>query len=414
MLATQRTLVVHAGGSKTGSSAIQNFCEAQVDMLARHGWGYLNALGLASPYQVTSGNGTHLYTALYEASPHDLPRIRGMSPLHCPVDPILQKQALDERVASYLGDFAQGLCSCEWLQHCAPTHWALLQQSAQRLGVLLRVVVVVRDLVPWYLSQYDQSLKDGGVTIDLVTFAREKPWHHLTCLRALDEALAPEQITVLSYELCKASLLPSFFEAVDSRVARDAVGIASKVTVNRSLTAAERDILLMYGRHLGRLKSDLFEAVFYTREPERVVRRSGSAELASILHERYGGELAWINQRFFGGQEVVGLGCPPASRDASDASDLSTQEDPDVEGYQLALDWAFARLAGHERDLATIASFASNPSSLACPPDLDGPADFDPVAYLLLNRDVLASGMNPWLHYQLHGRAEGRRYHSLG
>jgi SAM-dependent methyltransferase len=38
------------------------------------------------------------------------------------------------------------------------------------------------------------------------------------------------------------------------------------------------------------------------------------------------------------------------------------------------------------------------------------PDDFDPDAYLSANPDVRMSGMNPFFHYHLYGRREGRRY----
>ncbi len=38
------------------------------------------------------------------------------------------------------------------------------------------------------------------------------------------------------------------------------------------------------------------------------------------------------------------------------------------------------------------------------------PRDFDPKLYLLLNPDVAAAGVDPAVHYQKHGRQEGRAY----
>ena len=40
----------------------------------------------------------------------------------------------------------------------------------------------------------------------------------------------------------------------------------------------------------------------------------------------------------------------------------------------------------------------------------DVPDDFDPVTYLLINRDVLRSRMDPITHYILYGKNEGRTY----
>jgi hypothetical protein len=38
------------------------------------------------------------------------------------------------------------------------------------------------------------------------------------------------------------------------------------------------------------------------------------------------------------------------------------------------------------------------------------PADFDPTLYLALNPDVAQAGIDPLIHYTLHGVQENRRY----
>jgi hypothetical protein len=43
----------------------------------------------------------------------------------------------------------------------------------------------------------------------------------------------------------------------------------------------------------------------------------------------------------------------------------------------------------------------------------DIPADFDSIAYLLLNRDVYRAGFDPVQHFIIHGKREGRAYKFL-
>ena len=38
------------------------------------------------------------------------------------------------------------------------------------------------------------------------------------------------------------------------------------------------------------------------------------------------------------------------------------------------------------------------------------PADFDPLAYLIINKDLFFAGVNPQLHYLTYGIIEGRVY----
>jgi hypothetical protein len=50
------------------------------------------------------------------------------------------------------------------------------------------------------------------------------------------------------------------------------------------------------------------------------------------------------------------------------------------------------------------------PAAMSGPAATQVPADFDPAAYLILNPDVAAAGMDPRQHWMTHGQFEGRSY----
>ena len=64
-------LFVHAGGTKTGTSALQNFFEMERDQLHKLGISYENSCGIKSVHEITSGNGDPLYVMLRDAESTD-------------------------------------------------------------------------------------------------------------------------------------------------------------------------------------------------------------------------------------------------------------------------------------------------------------------------------------------------------
>ena len=74
------------------------------------------------------------------------------------------------------------------------------------------------------------------------------------------------------------------------------------------------------------------------------------------------------------------------------------------------LAWALEKLGAIQQETGETllaAARAGNRSRELFP---DVPADFDVLAYLLLNPDVLRAGIDPCRHFVEHGRGEGRRY----
>jgi hypothetical protein len=59
-----KKLYIHAGGSKAGSSAIQNFLTIHADELRKLGFFYKTTTKLEHDWMITSGNGYELFKRL--------------------------------------------------------------------------------------------------------------------------------------------------------------------------------------------------------------------------------------------------------------------------------------------------------------------------------------------------------------
>ena len=98
-----KVLFVHAGGAKTGTSALQNFLKMEKDQLYKLGYSYENSPAMASEYGMNSGNGELLYAKLRDAAPTD--------------------DDIGRVILSYFNGTRRAICSSESLQDLDLESW---------------------------------------------------------------------------------------------------------------------------------------------------------------------------------------------------------------------------------------------------------------------------------------------------
>lgn len=214
-----RSLLIHAGAGKTGTTALQVFFEEHRDWLAGHGLHY--PTGPTPPSGgsgIISGNGVWLYRYLTDGRFGDefWAQLRDAPP------------ELDVLISS------------ELLAHGTPERITALKADLAREGFELKVVYLVRNPDAWMLSAYQQLVKRHGLA---KTFEEFCDWYPLEFPRTIKkyEAIIGDNLRVLSYEAGKRDLVPYF--------ARTVLGIAeppppSQVdSINRSLTRLELEVL---------------------------------------------------------------------------------------------------------------------------------------------------------------------------
>jgi hypothetical protein len=75
------------------------------------------------------------------------------------------------------------------------------------------------------------------------------------------------------------------------------------------------------------------------------------------------------------------------------------------------MEWALARVAGAQHAATQLIIVRLRDIDWEYSSDPSIPCDFDPVAYLLHNVDILMSGVKPYKHYIVSGHLEsGRRW----
>jgi hypothetical protein len=382
---TGRVLFIHAGGGKAGSSALQSALQIASSELAGLGINYANGPEMRSPYDVTSGNGF----AFYEAMAAGRWLEEGASLLE-----------------AYMGGNPIGICSSEFLGSLSEGNWLRIVGTANAIGINIKAIYFVRSAAEYLLAAYNQDVKRAGESGSVTEFIKTTPWQNYLDLITLDKVIDEDSLRVFNYDRCRTDIIGAFVSSFEElRSAEGPLRRASGRKVNRSLIPAELEVMLKLNRIFGdRYSQSLSDRLIYS-DPELAGRTSLPKEIFQIIVEKYADAAGWMNQKFLS---------DPDNRISVGEEPPCQEEHPgDRErALEIAFDWALSTLAQppdegmelrfvRERLLAIDWANADHPEI---------PIDFDPIAYLLLNEDVLRAGAGPFSHYVSSGKQEERPY----
>jgi hypothetical protein len=390
---TEKTLYLHAGGTKTGSSALQNFLEINASRLEDHGFAYEHRLNIKSGNQITSGNGKFLYETLETG--------------------LISEAGIDDLLLSYFGQSINAICSCEHFSWLEESNWKKLLESAKRINVNVKVVFYIRNIIPFLLSSYDQVIKRSGEFRSFDEWINQDGCNNVRAIKTLKiivDNLSKSNIKVLHYDQESTRLISSFFNALGIYNLFD-ISILD-IKVNRSLSKEERDVLITVNRALGlTFSEELSDFFIYTYPNLRTESPTYDKKTKEFLLDLFSNEVDWVNNTFFNGKSVVSV--LPMESDIKQDPNLMLKQTQNSTVEKQVLDWALKKLKHIQNEtecriLDSLNNAVSQNASKNYPPEM--PADFDALTYLLLNPDVLHAGMDAIQHYINHGKSEGRRY----
>jgi hypothetical protein len=388
-----KALYLHAGGAKTGTSALQNFLELERDQFRRFGVSYENTCGIKSLHEITSGNGALLKGMLLDAKSSD--------------------DDLTRMILSYFNGTRMAICSCEEFEELDQESWARLGQIACNLDIHLQVIFYVRDVMPYFGSGYDQAIKRHGEHRAFAHWAAQQNWNHGVALRKIAAHIPVHNIHVMHYAERTRSIFEEFLSIVGIDAAFKVEPLYRNTQVNRSLTRQEREALKLANSVLGMTYSrELSDLLIYSNpsaksEPVFVSKRG-----CKLLLDRFRSEVNWVNETFFHGRDVVSVLPREESRGLERKSFRSWNPIERNVADKLSYIWAINQLGVIKSDVKRLTVDQLDAAAMRyCQhthPDL--PADFDVLAYLARNQDVLMSGVDPIQHYLEYGKSEGRLY----
>lgn len=382
-----KTLFLHAGGSKAGSSAIQNYFELNADAFHKQGIAYENKTGVSRETDITCGNGVRLYEALDAArEPHD-------------------SAALDAVIFSYFGDCDRAICTSEFFEKLPTDKWVLLADAADRLDVNIHLIFYVRNTAPYLLSAYDQIIKYHGEYRSFQEWLRDYRWLHVDFLRAIHPVLERVTWNVGSYDKLRANLIADFLVRIGAKAPRK--GNIEKSVVNRSLTRVERDRLRRINQIFGPMHAKELTDLVIGAQPNIRPEPEVSDEVFGYIEQVYSQDVEWINQSFFAGKKVVEV-----SGELLAFAGEADRHKSDAITETALLDWSLGRMAelvdrSRNDSVQQLISVSKAPLPVGVP---GIPQDFDPLAYILFNSDLLHARVDPESHFKTNGYKEGRQY----
>ncbi|MCF8007931.1 MAG: hypothetical protein K9K84_11035 [Methylovulum sp.] len=387
----ERTLFIHAGGAKTGTSALQNYFEINASQLENIGFAYKNRLNIKSEYEITPGNGMLLYKSLCSTTCVDI----------------------DALVLSYFGRCDNAICSSEFFSDIDAYNWKRLIKSTERLGISLKVVFYVRNVLPFFLSSYDQNIKRSGECRPFDEWVEKATWEHARTLRVIRNELHPLNVKVRHYDKIKGDLIRSFLDILGIHRSFYIDSTDHRRQVNRSLTNEERDILITLNKagnmsHCSEL-SDLFVYTNPNIQEEMVLCNNKTIEALLV---RFSNDVDWINTNFFDSQAITSVLSSESVKKFSEKKAI-TESVHHHNAINIAINWGLEKIKTVKEEICCSIWDTLNKSTqydAAQFHRLDIPADFDPIAYLILNPDVLFAGDDPVHHFIHYGCQDGRRY----
>lgn len=389
-----RTLFLHIGGPKTGSSALQIFFAENAKRFQRKGVAYRHAPPLDHGHAVTSGNGQLVAEAVLER--------KG------------DTTTLAKLLASYFARRDEkALISSETFCRFTTEQWAEVGAACTLAMARPVVIMFVRDAYPFCLSAYHQGVKRSGYRQPFDVYVEEEAAeYHSDMLKRAVDALGKDACRVVHYDSRRNALDVPVLSIMGLEGDFDRSALLRRV--NRSLTERELRVLRQVNGVLGsHYSQEISDTFIYNKPNERPHRPIDAAALDKIRRRRETG-VNWLNAEFFDGRPVVRIFDPEKFGRGgvqSDGSEIPQAEWVDLPESQV-VEWALDRVERIRNNflldlVGRVAALVRN-RSFADHPDL--PGDFDPCAYLLLNEDLLVHQVSPYEHYVRNGRFEGRDY----
>lgn len=379
-----KKLFLHIGTQKTGSSYLQHMLRVNSRRLRDKGIAYQ---AFSEDY-VSSGNGDGLIAAIRAIQA--LPDFQG---------------TLDR----YFADCQTAIVSSELLYSTGLSPegpgWRFLLQRLRECGIQVEVIAFFRNPVDYLRSAYSQSVKRHGYTEDfgryIEGFSPELYDGPLRQLAPEIDALGTDaRLHVLDYDSADNMGLWRVFLGICGLHISDF--FQETVRVNPALNASQLLLHRIYSKLRPDDGSDFFSnllmenAVLADAEPLGVTESEFSA-----IRARFSAAVEYVNR--FVSDEKVQLS-PPQTFSAG-AGELVMRAD-DIERLMRPLfsdGYAMGILA---QGLAQVCEQCRNVD-----PELKHRyPEFDPLAYLVCNPDLIRAKVDPYSHFDRHGRHEGRRY----
>jgi hypothetical protein len=376
-----RDLVIFTGTHKTGSTALHRYLAANRQILA----------GLGVRYEITGfeggffGNGESLFNALFLQQPNSV--------------------EVDKKLEEYVAHSERAICLSEDLTRFELREWELLSAAFLRLGIRPRFLTFVRNVSSYYSSLHSETAKAGLTSKSFAEFCKSNHYSYvIRSLKNIEKIFGTAAMSVCHYESIASAIERPLMELLGLKGTQLDRSVLAR-RINRSLIDHELDLMLRLNASTGGQHAVELTQLFTERRPEihRPVRYD--PVVRAKLEARHAKDVEWVNLTFFGGENTLRISGENLAPECENAIDLQLRIEIDDDFVA----WCLKRMSSNHKQgvdfvcsrLKSIDWVNSHHASI--------PKNFDPVAYLILNQDLLNSPGKPFEHYIRYGQFERRR-----
>ena len=327
-----KTLYLHAGGSKTGSSALQVFFSQYARALEQHGFAYKNNSEVRHEYQITSGNGYALFELLVSTPDN-----------YC----------INDVIMSYFGNCNCAIISSEYIQHLDSIQIQRLLSATFILGIKLELIYFVRSVIPFVCSAYDQVIKRHGEWRSIDDWIPELgTLDHIAFLKRITGIIPSTNIHVFNYDNVSEHLVDTTLQmlGICDNMKTDAHHRQRRV--NRSLTNHERNYLRDFNkRYGGQFSEEISDRIIYSKPEYCSEIPYISDHSVDILKEKFHADIAWVNQTFFGGRDGISISSGHCAMRKIHRGVMLANELEQTDLHNLVMEWSIERIKALQKEL---------------------------------------------------------------
>ena len=293
-----KTVILHVGAGKTGTSAIQTWLARNLRRLEKHGIAYPEppeGFDLAVEGKITTGNATPIVEYVVQRR---RPRSFDEAAFFAWLDGVLRRPA--DTV----------LFSSETLPGGDRKRFAALKAHLEERGCRVEIIYAVRNAADHVFSRWGQMVKRHGSTLTWDQFCRDGTVPFLRVLDSFSGIFGPDAVHVINYERHKHDIVRRMMSIVtpadlgDTRVGR----------VNRSLSMREMELMRVFNTELSRhkppavvsnrLATDLSDHFIYAADLPPM-RLALTAEQFARLNETLGETVETLNRRYLPDEPIL-------------------------------------------------------------------------------------------------------------
>lgn len=380
---TKRTIIFHVGQPKTGSSALQAFLSQNQKALEKQGICYPFPEGQKS---ITSGNCSGNLMHRMQDIAKNLENSADKTPL-TPKD--LFERHLSEAIQTGLATSKEPITLFSSEAFMTPlAQFALPVLKALSREVKVKLICFVRDPYDFTVSAWKQVAKTGSTTKDFERFTSSRVAAGFVGLdRAVAYIKADLRIDFINYDVHRKDIYGAFLRTIGLEDQSNDFAVPPKVNSNPSFSYSQAAVLV---QARNTVQSSLFAALLTKRfRNQKVIEkdpyhRDIDVKILDFLKD----DLERLNDFLPEGEKL-----------RTTVREKTILAPPHV---SMGILKTVMEVIDETMELEARRPNFKKVNGL--------PADFDPMAYLLINPDIEEAGADPVRHYLDNGRFEGRQY----